>query len=674
MFKWSHFPFVRFAISLSIGIIFYGLVQIPIIWVVAGALLLFLTFLLLFRSIQKTLKGIVAISFLVLTGYFIAFLEDPFYKQDHIIHQSDLSFFMAQIEGMGKVRNKFVRYPIRVLSDSLGNSIEGKLFLYVKDSVIRYRSGYEVICNGLIQEINDPEYPHEFDYRKFTMRRGYFGNIFVEPEAIYISKSDNRFHILWYFEEYREDLSRIIEFYLPNSSEQQVAKAMILGEKDDLSDDIRQSYATSGAMHILAVSGLHVGIIYIIVSSFLSVFLRHPRYKFIKLFLILVSIVCYAFITGLSVSVLRAALMFSLIAIGKAIFRKSSVYNSLGIAAFILLVINPNFIYEVGFQLSFLAVFGIVAIYPVIYPLVSSRFWLVDKIWSISCVSMAAQISTVPLTIYYFHQFPTYFLLANLFVIPGAFMILTTGLTLLLFHFLGFPYMEFISTAYEYLIYGFNHLIFLTEKLPGSLVSRIHVSTTMVISIYSSMILLGLGMYYRSFISILSGMVALIVFIFGLQLLAFENKSHRGLYVYGEKYVIIDDVENIYIPKEVTFDSSLIYKVEPWRISRSMRPIQLAHSSQENFHKEGPLLWNSIQGQTFLSLNEEAIEYNLNQTIHVDYLIAGQYMDLIEKIDFRRLIISPGFHKTTHKLRSFAELKGVPVYDLNEKGFIDLNK
>ena len=156
-------------------------------------------------------------------------------------------------------------------------------------------------------------------------------------------------------------------------------------------------------MHVLAVSGLHVGIIFLILNTLLSFLGTSKNGRVVKAIILLIALWSYALLTGLSPSVLRAATMFSFVIMGTVLNRKSSIYNTLAASAFFLLIINPNLLFEVGFQLSYIAVLGIVYLQPLIYNRIYTRWWLLDKIWAITAVSIAAQIATLPLTLYYFH-------------------------------------------------------------------------------------------------------------------------------------------------------------------------------------------------------------------------------------------------------------------------------
>jgi competence protein ComEC len=230
---------------------------------------------------------------------------------------------------------------------------------------------------------------------------------------------------------FRKKLVAVIESKIPNPESQQIAAALILGQKENLDRDIKNAYSETGTMHILAVSGLHVGIIYAILLFPLKGIRLKSNQRKVYLTGVILLIWVYAVLTGFSPSVIRAATMFSLFTAGQMRKRKPSSFNILAFSAMLMITFNPAVIYEVGFQLSYAAVAGILLIQPLIL-----RYWLppnrvLEYGWQLTTVSIAAQLGTFPLSVYYFHIFPSYFLLANLIVIPLSFVVMSVGVTFL---------------------------------------------------------------------------------------------------------------------------------------------------------------------------------------------------------------------------------------------------
>lgn len=357
-----------------------------------------------------------------------------------------------------------------VLAKGEYHRVTGKCLLYVSNQAdMNWQKGDRVLVTRAPRAIDSPQNPDEFDYQNFLKNHGITHSVYLRDPAQAVSiKADFDPGIFKQFDESRDYLIAELEKALNDRDAFAVSSALILGQKEFLSPQIRQTYASTGAMHVLAVSGLHVGIIYLILMGALKWLGSNRLGMGMRLLLILTGLWSYAVITGLSPSVLRAATMFSAVAIAQNIGRKTNIYNTLAAAALVLLCINPLLINEVGFQLSFSAVLGIVLLQPHIYGLFVVPTWLLDKLWQLTSVSFAAQIATFPLGIYYFHQFPNYFLLSNFVVIPAAFVVLIAGLVF--FATSKVPWIgEWFGELLNGIVVVLNMLVRAIENLPYSL-------------------------------------------------------------------------------------------------------------------------------------------------------------------------------------------------------------
>lgn len=324
--------------------------------------------------------------------------------------------------------------------------------------------GSRLLIGGTPQPIEPPKNPDGFDYGQIMRHKGIAYRHFVargqwrlvEPPAFSLRRLALSL---------QQSADRALEKAVNSPVEAGLASALIIGLKDELDERLLRAYSATGIMHILAVSGLHVGILFTLIGFLLRPLQRHPRGKYAFTGIVLAVLWGYALVTGLSPSVMRAALMFSLLGIGQLFARRNAPFNTLAFSALILLAYDPLMLFQVGFQLSYAAVAGIMYFYPRFYRLWEAPHWFVDKIWQILCVSAAAQLATFPLGIYYFHQFPNYFLLANLFAVPLAFLILTNGLIVLAFSWSNLA-AQLAGAALKWLIWLNNYLAFLVESLP----------------------------------------------------------------------------------------------------------------------------------------------------------------------------------------------------------------
>jgi len=418
----------------------------------------------------RFLFGGIAMVFFFLLGIYLVRIQTNelhaqyFFKAD----RSKESIYQAKIldEPVEK-KNSIKCFANAVAVD--GRPTVGKVLVYIEKTTealsIRYG---DIIClSSNFQPIVPSGNPKEFDYSRHLKIQGVRHQVYVRSDKWQkVGHDANPFYTgILRIRQFLDD--RLSKSGLA-PSELMVAKALILGEKENLDRDTLKAYSSAGAMHVLAVSGLHVGIVMLLVSFLLKPIKLLPKGQFLFLFAVLTAIWFYALVTGMSSSVLRASVMFSFVLIGKEIERENSVYQSILVSAFLLILVEPMVIFQVGFQLSYLAVFGIVYLQPKIYNLLYIKNYLGDKIWQISSVSIAAQFATFPLGLYYFHQFPNFFMLANLIVIPLAFAILLVGLLYLILAWVPFLN-EVIFFVLDLLISFLNKGVKWVESLPNSI-------------------------------------------------------------------------------------------------------------------------------------------------------------------------------------------------------------
>ncbi|QSE96116.1 ComEC/Rec2 family competence protein [Fulvivirga lutea] len=488
MYKWLPFALVRVTFFYIIGILLGVYVGEFISIDQAFYLTLFLSFLSFISFIVLRKERFVrynlifsVLTFITITsfGFYNLKLNDDSLKTNHLSKFNNISAFTAMVDDIGYETDKTYRYLLKAYSvnDDHWQDATGNLYLYLsKDSETQLSYGDVILIKGKPNDLSGPMNPGEFDYKQFLSFKNIDFQYYSTGDNLEIVGSGYGNQMLSKVYEMRNYVVEVLTNAIDTERELNIAKALIIGVKDGLTDDIKQAYSASGAMHVLAVSGLHVGIIYAIV---LLVFgrLQSSNYgrwhlAFITVFLLWI----YAAVTGFSPSVLRAVTMFTFVAISKASLRTTNIYNTLAASAFVLLLFNPYLIMSVGFQLSYLAVVGIVYIQPKIYHLWIPKAYIADKVWQITSVSIAAQLATFSLGLLYFHQFPTFFLLSNLVVIPGAFLVLLGGIFTIVTSFYA-PLSAFIGGLLKWLIFGINEVVFWIEKLPHSIVEDIYINT-----------------------------------------------------------------------------------------------------------------------------------------------------------------------------------------------------
>lgn len=473
------YPIIKLFIAFLSGIILWGALQIQFISFIEVALLLFflvfaihLLYTKIFRQYTKQwLFGFTLLVLFMVLGMMLAQSNNKPLEKRHFsnFHSKETVIIARVIEAPQEKENtfKFLLAPKYAQRDSINHDVEGLCIAYInKDSLSQNVTYGDLIAfKATIEEVEPPQNPFQFDYQAYLKNKRIFHQVYIPSNSwIYLAKGKtNPLYSFSY--KLREFFVHIFQENGLSGDEFAVATALILGYDNKLSYELSQQFAHAGAMHVLCVSGLHVGIIFLILSSVLSP-LKKMRYgRPLSVIIILMGIWIFALITGLSSSVMRAATMFSFVAFGNLMKRKSNIYNTLTLSAFVLLIINTNLIYDVGFQLSYFAVIGIVAIQPLIYKKWKPRFWLLDKAWAILTVSIAAQIATLPLSLLYFHQFPNYFLISNLIVIPTATLIIYLGILVLLTYPVKVVSM-FLAKILSYTIALLNKAIEWIDQLP----------------------------------------------------------------------------------------------------------------------------------------------------------------------------------------------------------------
>ncbi len=339
-----------------------------------------------------------------------------------------------------------------------------------------------------LKPIPKPLNPYQFDYAKHLSRQYIFHQITTQ-EHLLINNNIIEWSLFRLADQIRKHINQKLETYNFSSKQLSIINALFLGQRQDIDQETFNAYRDAGAIHILAVSGLHVGIILLILNFIfrpLDLFYNHG--KTIKLILTITSLWSFAIVAGLSPSVLRAVTMFSFLAIGMQIRSKTSIYNSLFISMFILLCFNPLLLFSVGFQLSYLAVFAIVWIQPIVAQRYHPKYYVIKKLWETFTVTIAAQLGLLPLTLFYFHQFPGLFFVSNLIIIPFLGVLLGYGIAIILLACFGIlP--QFMAVLFGLCIDFMNNCISWVAKQEEFLFTGIPFSKMMLIMLFIVIIL-----------------------------------------------------------------------------------------------------------------------------------------------------------------------------------------
>ena len=580
MTDWSKYPFVRMLIPFALGIwvsIFVVALRLSSTFLIAASLALLvmaaLTAFLLKHQRNNWFFGVVMACYLFMAGYSLARVHEAEVQRDYYRNfQTHASYYVARVYDYPTERPNSIRTVLELqyqFSDSAASRpVSGKVMAYFpkSDTVFALHYGDLIAIPAPIREVTPPLNPEEFDYRAYLGRKGITGQVYLKDEDWIDLQTNDANPIYAFSYRFRDILLASLQRSGLSDDEFGVAAAILLGYDDYLADEVRKNYVAAGSMHILCVSGMHVGIIYLLASFLLGFLNRKKWQKTLKQVLLLALIWFYALIAGLSPSILRASLMISFVIIGEMIRRKGFIINSIAASAFILLCINPNNLFEIGFLLSYAAVMGIVVLQKPIYNMLYVKNRLLDKAWQITAVALSAQIATIPFTLFYFHQFTSYFWLSNLFLTPISFVVVISGMILLLV-----SWIPYVNTLVGYLVWGavyvMNWVVAKIEGIPYSIIKGLYVSDFEFAVLLVALLLLMLTFMLRKrrlFIAMLAAllvvMASVTIRLYGSDeqkgMTAFSLRNHTAIdFVSGGEHVLLAD--SALMADESTVDYSL---------------------------------------------------------------------------------------------------------------------
>jgi competence protein ComEC len=670
---WNQIPLFRVLWPYILGVligIFYPFVVSAI---ASGlALSLIIIFILVFEKARKNWVVLLPV-IVVLAGYCIAVLNTEGLNPNHYTQQDldQTDWIVGTLQTDPIERSRSVKAELRLehashMRDT--TALLGDVLIYFeKDERLKtLRYGDRLVLNGNLNEISGPKNPGEFDYRRYLKMHQIESQIYVSSGHWRLMEEGGG--LRRWISDVQQKFISVLKSNTRSNRELAILSALLIGNKQFLSADQVSAFAGSGAMHVLAVSGLHVGIIFLLVSFLLKPIERIRWGGYLKGLLLLITLWLYAGITGLSPSVTRAATMFSFIIVANQFGRHTDIYNTLATSALFLLLVNPFLILEVGFQLSYLAVLGIVILYPKIYALWKPKWWILDKVWSISAVSIAAQLATFPLALLYFHQFPNYFLLSNLIVIPAATVIIPLGIALLAFHWVPFLG-DWISFLLNKVVHWLDRAMVGIEGLPFAVLNGIDIGAFETVIMYALVICIVTYLVRRRFIW-LPMSVLLLCFLEGVNVHEYYQQiGQRSLTIYSIKGADAIDLRrghtHLFISNfgDVDRENKLSYNVRPsWWQNGLEEPLE---SSLR------PGLYGFEQRQ-LLVLDETRVDIDCVGAVDWLYIsnrTAMHPLEILEKVNAKRVVLSVNLDWKTRRywLRQL-ERNNIPHHDMRIAG------
>lgn len=486
IYFWKRAPFIRLLIPFMVGIWLQECFHFPSSVVLLIALFAFLALALFFilpffsRYRLSYIAGILASILLLAGGSWLTYKNDIRQSARWFGHShKDSGFLLVKLQEplVEKARSFKAEAAVEGLISQAGNTpATGSIILYFqKDSLLQLSCGAQLIIKKQLQEIRNTGNPGSFDYRRYCFFQGITHQVFLTKKDFILLKDKDPGWWIARIYSLRERILRILRDYIPGPQALGLAEALLIGYKDDLDKSLVQSYSSTGVVHIIAISGLHLGLIYWLLVRLFHPLKKQKKLKWLSPLLVIAGLWLFSLLAGAQPSVLRSALMFSVIVIAESIERKTSIYNSLALSAFVLLCYNPYWLWDAGFQLSYAAVISIVVFMRPVYHLLYIKNKWLDAIWKLNAVTLAAQVLTIPFTVYHFHQFPSYFLLANFLAVPLSSAILMGEILLCCLAFLP-ALAALLGKMLAWLITVMNSSVQIIEGLPFSVWNGMQVS------------------------------------------------------------------------------------------------------------------------------------------------------------------------------------------------------
>ena len=559
-----NFTIIKLTFCLFIGIIIGYFISIPLnislIISLALLVLLFIFYIISKKQFDKTIWfGLLTFLVMISVGILTTNIHNQKNFSSHYTHQialqkNALKTGVFRIREVLKSGNYYDKYVIDILEID-GNKASGKSLLNIeKDSLKPALKVDDIIISKIdFKDLIHPLNPNQFDYKNYLEKKYIYHQLFTTNNLL-LKVNSNTHTLFGIAYNIRNFINKKLKAYHFKPDELAIINALLLGQRQDISEEVYTSYTNAGAIHILAVSGLHVGIILIILTFILKPLERFKHGKFIKTFLLVSILWSFALIAGLSASVTRAVTMFSIVTIALNLKRPTNIYSTLAISMFVILLFKPLFLFDVGFQLSYLAVFAIVTIDPFLYKLWKPKYWVTDKFWHTFTITVSAQFGIIPVSLLYFHQFPSLFFVSNLLIIPFLGIILGFGIVIILLAVLNrLP--DFVATTYGYIISLMNDFIRWVSHQESFLFKDIPFSLLYVLTSYFLIISFIRLLFKRNYSTLKLFLIGVLIFQTAFIYTKYNKPSNEFIVFHKSRHSLLGNTYNNKIVVAHDFDS-----------------------------------------------------------------------------------------------------------------------
>ncbi|MEZ5067378.1 MAG: ComEC/Rec2 family competence protein [Bacteroidia bacterium] len=702
MRPYSQVPILRLLLPLCLGIvcgIFSGISIYPVLAVMIISFLIMLAYIII-RKLKRSFSyrhyfGVAVFIFFIATGFMLIRLNTTWLEKYHYTQFTNAEAYLIRLSEPWHQKAKSIKAEGDVVAVRVNNAwkaTRGKTLVYFENSnsAKNLEYGSLVITQVHPQEIPPPLNPGSFNYKRFLSFHQIYNQFYLPADAWSNEGMGYRSRLWQQAYAYRDLFLSEISNQILIPREVAVCSALLVGYVDQLDADLVSAYARSGALHVLSVSGLHVGLIFVLLQKLFFFMDKNKLAYMLKQLFIILLIWFYAFITGLSAPILRSAMMISIILIAKYLRRDSYMLNTTLASAFIILCINPFALTEVGFQLSYLAVIGIVYLHQRFVTLFYTSNHLLNAAWQLTSVSICAQLVTFPLGLLYFNQFPNLFLISNLAIIPISTVVIWVAVAALMLSFVS--YLSVIVFWLWKIVFALtwlmNEMLVTAEQFRFAVIKGVYLTIGQTWLIYIIMAMAVWFLLYKNrravYLFYISSFLLILSFIYD-QILINNQKKLIVYAIKGQSAIeIMKGNRKVFISSDEVFnDKSLIrFNIERYWYETGMK--QLVHL---------PMIWNNTYAANkndrvinrFVATHENFLCYEGKliyiptgfvpfsakdnrikvHTVIVTDQCKNKLSTLLQRVETKNLIIDAS---SKIKIKDVAFPSGTNVYDLRKQG------
>jgi competence protein ComEC len=673
-------PFLKIIVPYIAGIIFllnFGLLPKLHSVFLASIITWTISFILqCFSKQNNQLKKIIYIAstnfLLFVLAHEASFLYNAKNNNNHYSHyvSSQPQSFFTTINDIPVITEKFIKLSVTINSVEFNKKwhyTNGNTIIYLKnDSILKPVLGNTLFLKAKFSFVNTPKNPNEFNYKSFLENKNIFHTVYANPADVQlISRANTIFRLTELGTKIKSHLVSVLRNSKLSQEAFSICSALLVGYDDEIESDVMQSFSHSGTLHILSVSGMHTGVLYAILIFIFSKLDKYDRYKKTKFAVILLFLILFVFITGFSPSILRAALMLTLVLFGKTFYKQGNSFNTLFLSAFLLLLYNPYLIIDVGFLLSYFAVFGIMYFYPLLNKLYVFDNKIAQWLWTSVLISVAATLFTLPISLYFFHQFPIWFALSNLIIIPISMLVMIAAIC-----FIALYKLAIVNQVLVYTINASTSLMLwfakLTDNSTYGFIDFIPFSFSDIVFMTISIGLCLIIIYRKQYNSVLALCFTIIAWLSVSIYSNYQQSQQNQLIIFHVKH------KSFYALRVGQCVYADFYGINQNEFQRNVKPYLLTISNLKIIQTKSSIL--KVDSSSVLNVSQPNTHYPF---LNANYIIVSNDVpiELTTNYKTKSIIIADcsNSYKFVKRLKKECALLEVPFYSVKETGAVQIN-